>query len=229
MVRAICILFCFLIMCNTAIASDYSASNAGADMVAKGGNMFVRSLVDGMYSSFDNNTAINNQFGTVRGALFTTITHVPDPYSIPEVKVLYKNYNALAIFFVLLFILGEFTNRNLARMKVTESVFGTKDLSTSKFMGGITMCFIGLFANFMFMGVLKITEALSQYAMFTVMDSIAPSPDNLLLYAGMALCDISVAIFFMIRYFVIIAFAIVCTLVAVLWVPEASRDFAQSI
>lgn len=85
------------------------------------------------------------------------------------------------------------------------------------------MCFLELFANFMFMGALKITEVLSQYAMFSVIDSIFPSPDNLLMYAIMAICDMAVAVFFMIRWFVIIAFAIICTLVAVLWVPTTSR------
>jgi hypothetical protein len=228
MVKVVYVLMCLLLLCKIASASDYSVTDAGADMVAQGVQKVFISAADDMYATFENNTEINNEFGKTRGALFTLITHIPDPYSIPEVKNLYKNYYNLAIFFVILFILGEFMNRNLARMKVTESVFANKDLSTSKFVGGIAMCFIGLFANFIFMGALKVTEVLSQFAMFDVMGSIAPSPDNFITYLGMALCDLCVVIFFIIRYYIIVAAAIGCTVIAVLWVPEPTREFAQS-
>jgi hypothetical protein len=63
--------------------------------------------------------------------------------------------------------------------------------------------------------------------MANVLDSIAPSPDNLILYAMMALCDITVFIFFIIRYFIIYAVAVICTIIAVLLVPDFSRGFAK--
>ncbi|MDQ1252024.1 MAG: hypothetical protein QG646_1139 [Euryarchaeota archaeon] len=227
MVKIVYVLICLFLLCNRASASDYSATDAGADMVAKGIQKALIIAADSMYGAFNNNTDINEKFSTPQGALFNFSTQIPDPYNTPEVKKLSKNYRYLAIFFVILFILGEFMNRNLARMKVTESVFGSKDLSTSRFVGGITMCFIGLFANFIFIGALKVTEVLSQYAMFGVMDSIAPSPDNVVTYLGMAICDFCIMIFFIIRYYIIVAAAIVCTVIAVLWVPETTREFAQ--
>jgi len=63
--------------------------------------------------------------------------------------------------------------------------------------------------------------------MSNVLDSIAPSPDNLILYAMMALCDLTVFIFFIIRYFIIYAVAVLCTIIAVMLVPDWSRDFAK--
>jgi hypothetical protein len=226
--RLIALLLAFFIFIpQIALASDYSASDAGKDMVTGGIEGAFISAANNMWGAFENNTAVNEEFGTTRGALFTFITHIPDPYSIPEIKNLYTSYFNLALYFVVLFILGEFINRNLARAKITESVFGEKDLSTSKFVGGIAMCFIGLFANLIFIGALKITEALSQYAMFQVMDSIAPDPSNFVTYLGMAFCDLCVAIFFIIRYFVIIATAVCCTVLAVLLVPESTRGFAK--
>jgi len=203
------------------------SSSVGSGMVSDGINLFGRSLIDGMYSSFDNNSAVNNQFGSARGALYTAITYVPNPYEDPNIKSLFKNYNALAIFFVCIFIFGEWANRNLARMKVTSSVFGEKDLSTSRFFGGLAMCGIALFANIIYMFALQIIQALSQFAMANVLDSIAPSPDNLVLYGMMALCDLTVFIFFIIRYFIIYAVAVLCTIIAVLLVPDFSRDFAK--
>lgn len=63
--------------------------------------------------------------------------------------------------------------------------------------------------------------------MSNVLDSIAPSPDNLVMYIMMGLCDLTVFIFFIIRFYVIYAVAVVCTLIAVLLVPDWSRDFAK--
>lgn len=195
--------------------------------VTAGLNGWLRGLVDGMYGSFENNSAVNNQFGSPRGALYTAITYVPNPYQDSTIKSLFQNYNTLAIFFVIIFIFGEWANRNLARMKVTSSVFGDKGLSTSKFFGGLAMCGIALAANILYMFALQVIQALSQFAMSNVLDSIAPSPDNLILYFMMAICDLTVFIFFVIRYFIIYAVAVLCTIIAVLLVPDFSRDFAK--
>ena len=203
----------------------------GADVVSgwvtTGLNNWLKGLIGGMYGSFENNSAVNNQFGSPRGALYTAITYVPNPYDDPTIKSLFLNYNALAIFFVCIFIFGEWANRNLARMKVTSNVFGDKDLSASRFYGGLCMCGIALFANIIYMFSLQIIQALSQFAMSNVLDSIAPSPENLILYFMMALCDLTVFIFFVIRYFIIYAVAVLCTIIEVLLVPDFSRDFAK--
>lgn len=204
-----------------------SSESIGSNMVSSGISLFAKSAIDGMYASFDDNSEITSKFGTVRGALFTAITFVPNPYEDQTIKSLYQNYNYLAIFFVVIFIFGEWSNRNLARMKVTSSVFGEKDLSTSKFWGGLCMCGIALCANIFYMFGLEIIQALSQFAMSNVLDSIAPSPDNIILYLMMAICDLVVFIFFVVRYFIIYAVAILCTVIAVLLVPDFSRDFAK--
>lgn len=197
-------------------------------VIGDGLNQWGKGLIDGMYASFDN-SSVTKQFGSTRGALFTVITYVPDPYADNTIKSLFLSYNNLAIFFVIVFIFGAWANRNLARMKVTSSVFGDKDLSTSAFFGGLCMCGIALAANLIYMFSLQIIQALSQFAMSNVLDSIAPSPDNLVLYAMMAVCDLFVFVFFLIRYFIIYAFAVVCTIVAVLLVPDISRDFSKKI
>jgi hypothetical protein len=203
------------------------SKSMGSSMVSDGIGQFGKSIIDGMYSSFTNNSAVSQKFGSTRGALFTVLTFVPNPYTDPTIKGLFTNYNDLAILFVIVFIFGEWSARNLARTKVTSSVFDEKDLSTSKFFGGLCMCGIALSANLFYMFALQIIQALSQSAMGNVMGSIAPTPDNLILYAMMALCDLTVFIFFVIRYFVIYAVAILCTIIAVLLIPDFSRGFAK--
>jgi hypothetical protein len=202
-------------------------SDVVSGWVTAGLNGWLKGLIDGMYKSFENNSAVNKQFGTPRGALYTAITYVPNPYDDPVIKSLFRSYNNLAIFFVAIFIFSTWMTRNLSRSKVTFSVFGEKDISTSALFSGMAMCFVALFANFFYMFALQIIQALSKFAMSSVLDSIAPSPDNLLLYAMMAVCDIAVFIFFIIRYFIIYAVAVLCTVIAVLLVPEVSRDFAK--
>lgn len=84
----------------------------------------------------------------------------------------------------------------------------------------------GLSANIIFMFALQITQALSQFAVMPSMDAIAPNPDNLLLYGMMALCDLLVFGFFAIRYYVIYIIAVLCSVIAVMIVPDVTRGFA---
>lgn len=142
-----------------------SSNSVASGMMSDGINLFGRSMIDGMYASFDNNSEVNSRFGTVRGSLFTAITYVPNPYDDPAIKGLFTNYNSLAIFFVCIFIFGEWANRSLARTKIYSSGFDDKDLSTSRFWGGLCMCFIALAANFFYLLAKKIIQALSQFAM----------------------------------------------------------------
>jgi hypothetical protein len=105
MVKVIYVLLCLFLLCNKASASDYSVTDAGADMVAKGIQKALTGAADSMYGAFNNNTAIDEKFSTPQGALFNFSTHIPDPYSNPEIKSLSKNYRYLVVFFVILFIL----------------------------------------------------------------------------------------------------------------------------
>lgn len=196
-----------------------------SEAVSKGNALFARSIIDGMYADFEN-SEVTKKYGSMRGALVTVLTFVPNPYDDPIIKDLYTDYNNLAIYFVILFILGEFFNRRMAQLKITSSVFGHKDLSQSRFVGGMCMCMFGLSANIIFMFALQIVQALSQFAVMPSMDAIAPNPDNLLLYGMMGLCDLILTLFFAVRYFLIYIIAVLCSLIAVMLVPGVTRGFA---
>ena len=85
------------------------SKNVITSWISDGLDLFIRSKINGLYSSFDNNSEVNQKFGNTRGALYTVITYVPNPYNDPNIKSLYTNYNALAIFFVIIFIFGEWS------------------------------------------------------------------------------------------------------------------------
>jgi hypothetical protein len=201
------------------------SSDILSESVSKGNSLFARSLIDGMYADFED-SEVTKKYGSMRGSITTVLTFVPNPYDDPIIQNLYKDYNNLAIYFVILFILGEFLNRRMAQLKVTSSVFGHKDLSHSRFIGGVCMCMLALSANIIFMFALQIIQALSQFAVMPSMDAIAPNPDNLLLYGMMALCDVLVFGFFAIRYYVIFIIAVLCSIIAVMLVPDVTRGFA---
>ena len=201
------------------------SSDILSESVSKGNSLFARSLIDGMYADFED-SEVTKKYGSMRGSITTVLTFVPNPYDDPIIQNLYKDYNNLAIYFVILFILGEFLNRRMAQLKVTSSVFGHKDLSHSRFIGGVCMCMLALSANIIFMFALQIIQALSQFAVMPSMDAIAPNLDNLLLYGMMALCDVLVFGFFAIRYYVIFIIAVLCSIIAVMLVPDVTRGFA---
>jgi hypothetical protein len=50
-------------------------SDVVSGWVTSGLNNWLRGLIGGMYDSFDNNSAVTNQFGSARGALYTAITY----------------------------------------------------------------------------------------------------------------------------------------------------------
>ena len=66
--------------------------------VSKGQGLFVRSLVDGMYEDFETSN-VTKEYGSMRGALTTVLTFVPNPYEDPIIQGLYTNYNNLSNLF----------------------------------------------------------------------------------------------------------------------------------
>src|SRR5574343_510550 len=91
----------FLLITNPVLAADYSTKDAGSDMVSHSIVKFFKGQINGIYAEFQNNTEINEKFGTPRGALYTTIAYVPDPYSDPIIKEWFLNYRSLSIIFVI--------------------------------------------------------------------------------------------------------------------------------
>lgn len=181
--------------------------------VSAGNKLFVRSLIDGIY----NNSA--------KTSAFDALTFSPNPYQDKGVVKLYGGYQNLSLYMIVLFIFGALTNRSLARTKLIRKV----NLSHAAFIGGIAMCCFALVANIIFAGALNLIEALNQFITLPahVIPKI-PNPDSLLLFVISGLGDLFIYGFFtIVRYYVIYIVAVVCSVIAVLLVPEFSRDFAK--
>lgn len=192
--------------------------------VSAGNELFVRSIIDALYEDIQNNPV--NEDGEQGGVLFSIITFVPNPYDDKTIVELYGGYLNMTLYAIVIFVLGELISRSLARTKIASGALKHKDLSGYRFMGGIAVCGFALIANIFYVLALDMIEALNEYITVPAIPNLAINPDNLVLLGLSGLCDLLLVGFFAIRYLIIYIFAILCSIIAFLLVPESTRDFA---
>ena len=193
--------------------------------VAAGNKQFMVDLVTGMYDDIwdTNNTDDENVIDNT----YKILTLEPHPYDDKTIVELYGGYLNLAVYLIVLFILGESISRNIDRMEIS---FGTKyHIPKSKFLGGIALCLLSMMGHVLFGLSLDIIEAFNDYIITPVIPSITPDPDNILTFLILGLCELLVGIFFKVRYYLIYVFAVICSVIIVLLVPKLTRGFAVDV
>lgn len=192
--------------------------------ISAGNTLFVKSIINGLYEDLKSNPV--NEDGVQGGVLFSVVTFVPNPYDDKTIIEWYGGYLNLTIYAIVLFLLGELISRSIARTKLAAGTLNYKDLSGYRFIGGIAICGFALVANLFYQLSLEVIEALNKYITIPVIPNLAINPDNLFLLCVLGICDIALVGFFAIRYYIIYVFAVVCSVVAFMLVPEVTRDFA---
>lgn len=192
--------------------------------ISAGNKLFVKSIIDGLYNDLKGNPV--NEEGEQGGVLFSVVTFIPNPYEDKTIVEWYGGYLNLTLYAIVLFVMGELISRSIARTKIASGALKHKDLSGYRFMGGIAVCGFALIANLFYQLSLEIIEALNKFIAVPVIPNLAVNPDNLMVLGLMGLCDTILVGFFVIRFFIIYAVAVVCSIIAFLLVPEATRDFA---
>ncbi len=194
--------------------------------VAAGNEQFLTGLFTGIYTEFQN-SSVKDENGNVAGMIYTVVTFVPNPYENNTIVDLYGGYVNLCIFLTVMFVLGESVNRSAARMKITS---GSKySLPPRRLIGGLAMCMFAVMGNVFYMLILEIIEALNGFITMPVVPAMTPDPEHFFTFLMMGLCDLLVMIFFIVRYFLIYTFAVICGVVFVLLVFKTSRDFSQNV
>jgi hypothetical protein len=198
---------------------DYSESDYGASMVQKGLDLAVISLADGIASiwkdnratnEFNKNSIVTEEYGATRGAIFTFVTVNPEPDKIGPIQKFESESKAVWAFLVCVFILGFVMFANIARANKSAYSYslGDHDFSDSRFIGGSILCMAAYLAPKAVLVSLDLCTALSQFAMLNVLDYIEPSLENAYLYFMMTLGETLVAVFFIVRPWIIdIAYA----------------------
>ena len=192
--------------------------------ISEGNKLFVSGLLTGLYDDLENNPM--NEGDDQGGVLFSVITAVPNPYEDRTIIELYGGYLNLTLYAIVIFVLGELMSRSIARTKIASGALKHKDLSGYRFMGGIAVCGFALIANVFYMCALAVIEALNEFITVPIIPNLAVNPENLLTLLFMGLCDLALVSFFIIRFYVIYAVAVLCSVIAVMLVPEATRGFA---
>jgi len=135
---------------------------------------------------------------------FMTIN--PEPQNIPEIAEFEKNSYYTWGILVVIFIFGMATATTIAKTnyQAYSKVLGERDLSEERFIWGSVMCIIAYFTPYYVLATLDLCTVISQYAMMNVLDYIEPSLDNAYMYFFMSLVDLGVAVFFIIRPWIIV-------------------------
>lgn len=194
--------------------------------IAAGNKQFLTSLVSDIYTEFKD-SSVTDENGNTAGMIFTAVTFVPNPYNNNTIVDLYGGYLNLSIFLTIMFVLGESVSRSATRMKITSS--SKYHLPQRKLIGGVAMCAFAMIGNVFYMLALEIIEALNGFITMPVVPAITPNPEHTITFLMMGLCDLLVMIFFIVRYFMIYIFAVICSFIFVLLVFKISRDFSQDI
>ena len=193
--------------------------------VSSGIALFLRGMCDGIYADIYADEGNGTEFtNSTKDGIYAALTFVPNPYEDKNIVELYGGYLNITIFCILVFVFGALISRSIARMKLAKNV----NLAQSAFVGGIATCGFALIANILYAGVLSTIEALNKFITLPAMPALTPDPNNLLLFIIQTCCDLVLFVFFDIRYYIIYITAVGCSVIAVLLVPEFTRDFAKN-
>ncbi len=174
---------------------------------------------------------IYKTFGNTRGFIFSFVTYNINPESIPIAKDYNDKNQNMAIILAVLFLLGESMSSSMASANYPayKNVFGEKDFSQKKYMGGGVSMIAGLGAAWIFRGVMILIDLIDAYLMLQVMDSIKPSLDTGIMYFAMAVMEALLFGFFLYRQVLIGAMYIASPVYGVMWASGYMKEFIDAI
>jgi hypothetical protein len=159
------------------------------------------------------------------------ITFNVDPENIPIARD-YNNINTnFAVILAVLVIFGESiaTSAAASNYPAYSNVFGEKDFSQRRFIGGGISVMAGIGGSYIFRGIMLLIGMIDAYMMLMVMDSIEPNASNVTIYFFLTIAELIVLLFFIYRQVVIVAMYIASPIYGVMWASGYMKDFIDSI
>jgi hypothetical protein len=196
--------------------------DAGTDMVSNG--VWVKGptvAADGIYDAF----------GLTRGFIFSLVGYNINPEKIPIAKDYNDQNQNMAVILAVIFIIGESLASSAAASNYPayRNVFGEKDFSQKKYVGGGIAMIAGISAAWIFRGIMILIDLINAYMMIQIMDAIKPSLDNGIMYLAMCIIELILAIFFLYRQVLIGAMYIASPIYGVMWASGYMKEFIDSI
>ena len=228
-IKALAVLFVMLLSVVPVSAvgnTSLTVQDTGAGIVQAGFDLVIRSLADGLrmlwadnsvLKAYDNNTGVTKKYGETRSSIFTFITVNTEPDKIKALQDIENKTTPIWLRLVVFYIFGNPIRNILARMgyQTYSNAFDIPNLSGEKYVGTVVLLILSYATPNLFLVFLRTCTVVSQYFMLNIMDYIEPSLDNAWLYLFMMLGEALLAIFFIIRPFVICVVYAVCKLLVV--------------
>lgn len=223
-----------ILVSSTSIASA-GLSESASTAISNGIENFFVSLADSIFdmsfSGFDD-TEGN---GTV-GYIYNIASYTPNPFESPVVQDLInwsKSIFASAYPILLLcaFIAALLSHYNATALQKIEQITGVhvgnkSNILARKAIDGIIVAmFMYIFIYF----VLTLNDILTKAAMGGIIDSVAPSPDNIILYFMMAICYLFMGFFFSLRILVLYLFCGFALVIGFCLLIDFTKETAISI
>jgi hypothetical protein len=191
-------------------AGGPSPEDAGAGMIKKGGDLLILSLANAlnecwqgnMFSEdFNENRNITEERGATLSAILTLVSANPNPQNIEPLEKFKNSTKYIWAFVVSIFIFGNPMINKYARVlpDTYHSAFGDRYVSDEKFIGTTFLLMASYHAPRLVLIVLDLSTALSKYFMLNVLDYIEPSLENAWMYLFMAIGELLLAVFFIVR------------------------------
>ena len=200
-----------ILLSSTSIASA-GLSDAASTAISNGIENFFISAADSMFdmaiSGFDKSEGV----GT-KGYIYNIASYTPDPMKSAPVqdciswsKDIFKAAYPILLLCAFLAVLA--THYKTGALQQLEQITGVNVGSKSNILarkaidGIIVAVFMYIFIYFVF----TLNNILTKAIMGGIIDSVAPSPDNFILYFMMALCYLVMGFFFSLRILVLYLF-----------------------
>lgn len=215
------------------VSATLDPADAGAEMVKKGINSFIIGIADNLYDAGMgiHNTSVTNKTST--NAIFAVATYTYDPFKSENVQ----NMQAMsAVIFLILMILyiflgaiGVVVTRFIPQLTTSLSfVLGRNAYGQYVSNLATGMC-VALFIYIVLRFILTLNYVLTHLIIVDILESVAPSIDNVVLYFMMAICYFFMNVFFAWRMLIIgivVAFALVF---GVMLVYDSTKYIARGV
>ena len=199
------LLLIFVLLCLITPALASPVGDAAQTAIAGGMEQFFIDLADSIFEMSFSGYDDTEGNGTA-GYIYNIASYTPDPLGSPAVQgaiswsksVFQAAYPILLLCAFLAVLLTHYKTNTLQQVEqITGVHVGNKSniLARKAIDGIIVAVFMYLFIYFVF----TINNILTKAVMSGIIDSVAPSPDNIILYFMMAVCYLVMAFFFAIR------------------------------
>lgn len=226
---------------NQPVVDEYTKSDWLAGGVETGFENMLIKAVDTANSAWrgslvadkvDENKAVIDEYGNVRGGVFIGVTENVEPDKNPDIQKFVTGTEAEWFWLVLTYLFGYTFAARIKRQTnvLFDQALKDYDLSDSRFVCGFGLCLASYSAPRLVIIAVEVCSRISQVFMLQVMDYIQPSADNAFMYIFMGVGEAVIGIPFVIRQWIITAVYATCRFLIVafaigIFKPELIRAY----